>query len=217
MLNLQRITTEYHRNEDRIALSAVARSADAMAASQAHELTEPSAAASTTATATATEAEQSCVLWLTQRFLLLLVPHLLDWLDQQSPEMTRNPSKDPEVANLLQVMAQQSARARLTPEAPVQVSAGSKPWLVEEVDINSVPAQGVRLLFKTKAGDKAGLVLDPQQLRQWLLIVYSQWQQAQWPLQVWPDWISSAMPADDSDQSVGDGSGVNKSGAGELH
>jgi hypothetical protein len=131
--------------------------------------------------------------------------------------MTRNPSKDPEVANLLQVMAQQSARARLTPEAPVQVSAGSKPWLVEEVDITSVPAQGVKLVFKTKAGDKAGLVLDPQQLRQWLLIVYSQWQQAQWPSQVWPDWISSAMPAADSDQSVGDGSGLNKSGAGELH
>ena len=42
---------------------------------------------------------------------------------------------------------------------------------------------------------QAKLKLAAQPLRQWLGIVFDAWQQAEWPLEVWPDWLRESVPA----------------------
>ena len=53
----------------------------------------------------------------------------------------------------------------------------------------------VRLVFRDAQGAVAAMVLQPQPLRQWLGIVFDAWQQAEWPLEVWPDWLRESVPA----------------------
>ena len=94
----------------------------------------------------------------------------------------------------LQGFAQQAARAQLQPQAPVQVPEGSRSCLVEGVDMGRSPEM-VRLVFRDAQGAVAAMVLQPQPLRQWLGIVFDAWQQAEWPLEVWPDWLRESVPA----------------------
>ena len=97
-------------------------------------------------------------------------------------------------ADALQGFAQQAARAQLQPQAPVQVPEGSLSCLVERVDMGRSP-EAVRLVFRDAQGVVAAMVLHPQPLRQWLSILFDAWQQAEWPLEVWPDWLRESVPA----------------------
>ena len=90
---LQRITTEYIDREDRIRLTG--------------EL-----AAGTVV-----------VLWLTQRLVNRLVPHLTAWLDRQVTPASNIPSVQARHQDIVQSFAQQAARVQLAPEAPVRVEA----------------------------------------------------------------------------------------------
>lgn len=156
MNELQRITTEYVDAEDRIRLAGeVGGSADAQ------------------------------VLWLTQRLMQRLLPHLLGWLEQQ---VSAAPvSADQHQA--LQGFVQQAAKAELQPQAPVQASERSKQWLVTAVDIAS-SAQRITLTFKGLEPDaQVRLTLADQPLRQWLAIVHERYRQAGWPLDLWPQWM----------------------------
>lgn len=163
MADLQRITTEYIEIQDRLRL--------------AGELADG--------------APQ--VLWLTQRLLQRLLPVLFQQLQQGQ-------GADAVHAELLHSFAQQAARAELVPQAPVQVSCDSTAWLVLAVDI-AQSDQGLRLTFKGppeqqgqqgQQEQQASLTLAAQPLRQWLGILHGAYCQAQWPLQVWPQWLQES-------------------------
>ena len=127
------------------------------------------------------ELNQTMTLWLTRRLMSRLVSHLVAWLDTQTLTQTR-----PEV---MQEFAQGAARASLTPQAPVQASPLDTAWLVTSVDLTS-NAQVVLLTFKGAVPEQlARLSFETIQLRQWLSIVFNQYRQAEWPLDLWPDWI----------------------------
>ena len=128
------------------------------------------------------------VLWLTQRLLRRLVPMLLAWLQEQGG------AAQALYADALQGFAQQAARAQLQPQAPVQVPEGSRSCLVEGVDMGRSPEM-VRLVFRDAQGAVAAMVLQAQPLRQWLGILFDAWQQGEWPLEVWPDWLRESVPA----------------------
>ena len=81
MTILQRITTEYIESEDRIRLTAI------------------------------TDAEETLILWTTQRLLIRLVAHFLEWLEKEAPEVSRSSAIDTGAKSALQGMAQQSAVA----------------------------------------------------------------------------------------------------------
>ena len=177
MIHLQRITTEYVDTEDRIRLSG--------------EVKE----------------NTSIVLWLTQRLLAQLITHLLGLIEKQSLDLGNTDSADPAPASsLMQGFAQQVAQAELIPGLPVQAAASAQSWLVLEVDISLSPEGTLVLVFKREAGKaaaqesedagKATLTVEAKQLRQWLGIVHSQWQQAGWPLTVWPIWMDEQSPSD---------------------
>lgn len=161
-LELQRITTEYVEHEDRIRLSGERPNGDTV------------------------------VLWLTQRLLNRLVPHLTAWLDRQVPSASTIPAFQAAHQDIVQGFAQQAARAQLAPEPPVRASSPVASGRVDAVDI----AQGedaVVLTFKGKADVQAVLKLAAQPLRQWLGIVYEQCLRAEWPTTAWPAWMEQAQ------------------------
>lgn len=133
------------------------------------------------------------VLCLTQRLLRRLLPPLLVWLQEQGGA-AHAVMGQALYADALQGFAQQAARAQLQPQAPVQVPEGSLSCLVEGVDMGRSP-EAVRLVFRDAQGVVAAMVLHPQPLRQWLSILFDAWQQAEWPLEVWPDWLRESVPA----------------------
>ena len=175
MIYLQRITTEYVDTEDRIRLSGEV------------------------------EENSSIVLWLTQRLLAQLITHLLGLIEKQSLDVATTDSANPAPASsLMQGFAQQAAQAELAPEVPVHAAENAQSWLVLEVDFSLSPEGALVLVFKRDAGTaalqkdaaKATLKVEAKQLRQWLGIVHAQWQQAGWPLTLWPTWMDEQMPSD---------------------
>ena len=174
MTDLQRITTEYVDTEDRIRLSGEA------------------------------EKDTFIVLWLTQKLLSQVISHLLGLIEEQSLSLANTDSGNPAPAsNLMQGFAQQLAQAELAPELPVQTTAAAQSWLVLEVDITLSPEGTLVLVFKRETGNaalqecagKATLTVEAKQLRQWLGIVHSQWQKAEWPLTLWPVWMEEQAPS----------------------
>ncbi|WP_153110544.1 hypothetical protein [Propionivibrio limicola] len=157
---LQRITSEYIAAEDRIRLTGE------------------------------TNQGQTVALWLTQRLLGRLMPHLLGWLEQQTGGRLD--------AEIRQDFAQQAAIASLTPQPPVPPHAQNRSCLVQEVNINATP-QNVRLTFRSAGGGDhampAFLVLSPLPLRQWLDVLYRLYRTAGWAADFWPDWMAQARTA----------------------
>ncbi len=173
MTILQRITTEYIESEDRIRLTAI------------------------------TDAEETLILWTTQRLLIRLVAHFLGWLEKEAPEVARSSAIGTGATSALQGMAQQSAVANLQEQSAVTANSDSAALLVKEIDIKMSEAV-VLLVFKCDDGQKAELSFTIQQLRQWLGMIHQLWRQAEWPVSIWPDWMDDNQQPDsvDADSSV---------------
>jgi len=170
-MDLHRITTEYIDSEDRIRLTGQLASGDTV------------------------------VLWLTQRLLNRLVPHLTAWLDQQVAPASSIPSVQAAHQDFLQGFAQQAARAQLTPEPPVRASSIVASWRVDAVDVNQ-GEDAVVLTFRGEADARAVLKLAAQPLRQWLGIVYEQFLRGEWPIAAWPTWMEAIAPAQAAGRSA---------------
>ena len=160
---LERITTQYVAQEDRVRLTG-----------QTPEGTP-------------------VVIWLSMRMLQRLLPPLFKWLEQQGPAST--------FKDLRQGFAQQAARAELQATAPVRAKADSQTWLAHGVDIAYWKGV-VRLTFKAPGEEDAILRMPVKPLRQWLGIVYEAYRKAEWPLQVWPDWVREASASPKKDETV---------------
>jgi len=126
------------------------------------------------------------VIWLTQRLIQRLIPVLLEWLGHSHQQVVAAPH-----AEIMQGWAQQAARAGLTVQPPVQASAARSAWLADSIDFTPSP-EGVVLTFKSANDQRAMLTLPAAALRQWLNIVFDAYVRAEWPLAVWPEWISEA-------------------------
>jgi hypothetical protein len=144
------------------------------------------------------------------------VPHILEWLN----EIARAEGKgDLGQAELMQDFAQQAAKARLEPQAAVPVPTMPDPnaaiettpgaatagqqeaiWLVKEVDLSKSTNGILTLTFKHESANGVQLAMAPIELRQWLIILHSQWLQAGWPAAIWPEWVDTSPKA--SDQAV---------------
>lgn len=153
MAELHRLTTEYIEAEDRIRISGELASGETL------------------------------VMWLSQRLLLRLLPHLFLWLEKQSGD-----SIPLEIA---QSFAQDAARAELAPEAPVVREDNSQEWLVEAVDL-SFSEEALVLQFRDQVPNAVTLTMNSQALRQWLNILHTVWGIADWPIGAWPQWMADS-------------------------
>ena len=150
MKELQRLTTEYIEAEDRLRVSG--------------ELAP----------------NETVVMWLSQRLLRRLLPHLFLWLEQQSGDSIP--------LEIEQSFAQEAATADFAAETPVAQHGGSEEWLVTAVDLGS-SEQAIQLAFRANELQEANLTLNSVTLRQWLSIVHNLWGNAEWPTEFWPEWI----------------------------
>lgn len=155
-VELQRITTEMHELEDRMRLVGELKAGDPV------------------------------VLWLTQRLLKRLVPHLLAWLRPAAPVRKAAAVAD-YYTSALQSFAQQAAISQLPGQPAVQADQQNSAWLVETIDVARTP-EIIALTFKS-GGQQATLLMAPQPLRQWLAILHDQSQKGEWVLDIWPEWI----------------------------
>jgi hypothetical protein len=165
---LKRLTTEYLATEDRIRLSGEV------------------------------DPQTPVVIWLTQRLLLRMVPALLEWLQKEleksplvaaSTKVATSPAAAG-VKDFLQQAAQQSARSAVTPQEPVRAGRDSPELLATAINVARLP-QGIRLTFRGAAGDQQTyhFSLAAQPLRQWLAILQDVTLRAEWPQQIWPEWM----------------------------
>lgn len=173
MPELQRFTTEFIDFEDRIRLCGESAPGEAL------------------------------VLWLTQRMIYRLVPHLLAWLEQEA-RLTGSTASAVQT-DVLHSFAQQAVIASLHAQTPVQAHTAQKAWLVHSVDVTAT-SQLVHLIFKganTSTLEQACVSMQTQALRQWLSILYGQCRRAGWvgttghiSVFNWPDWLQTS-PSDD--------------------
>lgn len=136
------------------------------------------------------ESDEIVVMWFSQRLLTRLLPHLFLWLEKQSKQNIP--------LEIEQSFAQEAARETLKTEIPVKNLGESNQWLVETVDLT--PSKEFFVMsFKSASGKSEKLSLQPVALRQWLGIIHALWALAEWPDNVWPEWIS--QKAQDPKQS----------------
>lgn len=173
---LERITTDYVPQEDRLRLSASVAN------------------------------EGPCVvLWLTHRMLSQLLPHLWQWLQAQTPQPTQPlaPAQQAAVQHFTQQVAQQTAWAQHTqaPAVPaVAASQATHSVLVQAVQLHCTP-DAVHLHWADAAQppqQRYAMVLSAAQLRQWLVMLQRQFAQAQWPTAHWPQWLQPSTGAEDA-------------------
>ncbi len=159
------------------------------------------------------ESEEGNVLgcMLTLRLLRRLIPHLVKILapeDDQAPVSTAlstaagdTTQKRSASNELSQGIAQLRAQAGIKPETPVTLPAEDTAWLAHAVDI-AANEQQVILTFRDSGELQIQLQLNAVQLRQWLGILFHLWAKAEWPTEVWPEWIETEALASPEKGSV---------------
>lgn len=151
--------------------------------------------------------DQVLLLWLTQRLANRLAAALSGWLDedvkvsaseQQQPQPLSDPVLQPlsdpvsklpsQLPSSLHTWEQWAARSKMKPGRPVDRAKAQGEALLNEIDL-ARGSKGYTVTFKWEPTGAARLVLDPTQVRQWLILLYRQFRLAEWPKHAWPNWI----------------------------
>lgn len=159
---VQRFTTEYIANEDRMLMSLEFQDGSVQ------------------------------MLWLTRRLLDRLILRLLQYVDDASLP-GGGAKNDPVKANVQQRFNQQAATASMRRQKPVRSTGlaqkeAKPPTLVSHVNLR----RHDRVLDVEFRSIETALLLMPfrkGELRQWLGVLYNNYQRAEWNGAFWPDWI----------------------------
>jgi hypothetical protein len=125
------------------------------------------------------------VFWLTRRMCEQLVIAVSGFIEKASPIPT-GADKD-----LMLSFRQNAALIKKEKSAPVKVGSDSKTFLVQKIDL-TFQKEVVLLAFYMSETECAKLPLTVQNARQWLGILYAQYQHAGWPLGTWPAWATES-------------------------
>ena len=128
--------------------------------------------------------EEPAVFWLTQRLCLLLVRKLAHHLEHSAPQSLLVDK------GLMLSVQQHNAEWQQKFSEPVKICELARSVLPEQVDLQC-PAGGAAIIFPLDDGGKrARLQMNMVELRQWMGVVYRQFQVAGWPMEVWPHWFA---------------------------
>lgn len=147
-------------------------------------------------------------LWLTQRLLMRLLPHLIQWVGQSSAAISRastGAARADGAAQHRDGQADNAAdnKAEAHPQAEAQVVAQYRKPVAGVTADNAVMSclvhtlkfqprdKMLKILFELP-DDEAVLLLQEEHARIWLGVLYRHWQQARWP-DIWPDWMKQAQ------------------------
>ncbi|MFL2875205.1 MAG: hypothetical protein CBB92_11270 [Flammeovirgaceae bacterium TMED32] len=157
MQTLQKITTEFIESEDRFRLSAES------------------------------EDGASLQFWLTQRLLVRLISHCINWLEKTSTPISKV-AADVKNRSDVQNFVQRSAQTSLASVKAVCADKNTPGFLIERIDIK-LGDKNIAIIFNENGANYV-LNLTDQHLRQWLSILFTLWQGAEWPSSVWPTWMT---------------------------
>jgi len=171
LLTLQRITSEFIAPEDRFRLSG----------------------------ATGEGGEVSY--WVTQRLMRRLLKVVFDWLAEHRGELERQTATELFAPVAGRAESRQGAATQAA--AATQATAGAAPAepepvpgrateLVLEADIRMAATQ-ISLTVKPASGEHSQLSLQLNEAWQWLLILRTLWQRAEWDASLWPDWFEQVQ------------------------
>lgn len=165
MPNLQRISTQYRGAEDRLLLTGEF----------------PTGA--------------TVSLWLTQRLMLRAIPLLVDWLHKQTPTDLKARDNSEQAREIAQTFSRAAVQVRKTTPVPLTVAPDNPApppdnieSLVHSIDLNA-GEKAIKLRFKGEKDEFGTIVLNPLQLRQWLAVLQVLWRKADWPGDIWPNWL----------------------------
>jgi hypothetical protein len=92
---------------------------------------------------------QTLCLWLTQRLINRLVPHLCEGLEKQTSASATKGREQPLRAHVGQSFAQQRTRAALRRQAPVVASGDAAQWLDVDGNPSDIAAHTLQtILFR---------------------------------------------------------------------
>lgn len=141
-------------------------------------------------------------LWLTQRLIKSLLPHLLEWLgprtvsDDARSAQVHAPSAENASDNRVQnssattpQLASQLVAQTRKAVSQVDASKATQSILVQTIQLQ--PRDDILRLIFELPNEEAVLLLQSEHLRIWLGALYNGWQQAGWP-DLWPDWMKQA-------------------------
>ena len=137
------------------------------------------------------------VFWLTLRLCREIVGNFTKHLE--TTQMASTPARDNEH---VQHSLHMKARSNLRPAKAVQ-KTGNDGLLVSKMKIRASKDRALLILPLTDS-ESAALPLTMEEARQWLGILYTQYQKAGWPLDQWPRWLRGdvALQAKNSSQSM---------------
>lgn len=117
--------------------------------------------------------------WITQRLMNRLVSKLCQLL---------SPSEMDGLSAVLNDFAQVSAEAAIVPTPPVPLNGDGVDVLVTSIDLQN-HSDFVQIVLRAENSVCGLLRLTRRELRQWLSFVRRAYREADWPIQVWPDWL----------------------------
>lgn len=126
------------------------------------------------------------VFWLTLRHCQHIVPALVKCLENKHGDET--PTDRSLALSCRQHVAEWKQRKK-PPAEPVLPSGEEHSLLPRQVTV-TCGEKSVALLFPLEDGKSAQLLMNFQELRQWLGILHRQFRRAGWPLDAWPKWFT---------------------------
>jgi len=124
--------------------------------------------------------------WLTQRLCKELVKSLVVYFNKSDMALT---GSSPRSLATVQGFLHQSAKINKK-QADAVAPQPSKIVLLDKVQLRT-SKNVVQMSLSLPGGESAVLALSLEEARQWMDILYQQYLRAEWPLQVWPDWVTA--------------------------
>ncbi len=135
-----------------------------------------------------TQSGQTVTMWITMRLMSRLIIHCLSLLERDSLEPKKIPTENQKSKERIQNFVQRSAEEQIVKETAVEVSVDSPEHLIIEIDVTNT-GSGLSIIFKGEADSVHNIFFNGEQLRQWLAMLYTVWQKAEWPKTIWPAWM----------------------------
>lgn len=121
------------------------------------------------------------IVWVSQRLAQRLFRAVLKWVYEIGGASVS--------AEVMQEFSQQAALAEQKQLKDVVVSTEAAEWLAHSIDLTT-SKDALSLVFKNIDGQDAQMAFSEAQVRQWLSIVVRAYEKAEWPMDIWPEWLS---------------------------
>ncbi|MFA5631177.1 MAG: hypothetical protein WC997_06680 [Porticoccaceae bacterium] len=139
-----------------------------------------------------TEAGEVVAFWLTQRLCRELISPFVTYFNNADVACT---SASPQSISAVQGFLHHEAKVHKKRALPVAREKAVRVVLPSRAQVRT-SSKVIQIALPLQENTMAVLAMRPDEARQWLDILYQQYRRAEWPLDIWPQWIRSVPSAD---------------------